>query len=168
MNNLILNLPLTPGLIWATIVDALCVVGEKRSTLRLTRRGFGFGLASYLVYFSLYYPYFRCRWGVWPRVLDGLATPTSAHDLSWLRPKDILLASLLAGVLALLWSAAANRNLFNLWMRRLRVTRKYGDESLWEFWFSRLERESEFVNVRDLEQGLTYSGLVKAYSEKAL
>ncbi len=166
MNGVVFQLAVvfTPGLIWATIVDALCVVEEKRTALRTSSRAFGFGLVSYLAYFTIYYVYFRCRWSVWPTVLSHLVAAPSLGDFQALRPKDVLFASILAIALSLGWSAAANRNLFHMLMRKLRITQKYGDESLWEFWFSQMGKKSEYVNFRDVERGITFAGFVKAYS----
>ena len=154
----------TPGLIWVAIVDALCVTGE-RSALRVSLRSFGFGLASYLTWFTLYYLGSRLAHGVWPTVLDLLVTAPAVGDLHTLRAVDILGASGLAAGLAVAWAWAANRNLFHRVMRRLRVTAKYWDESLWEFWLSSRDPANEFVNFRDTDRGLTFSGFVRIYSE---
>ena len=59
-----------PGLIWSTIVDRLCTTRGTRSDFSTVIRAFGFGVASYFVYFVGYYISFRGWYGVWPSLLD--------------------------------------------------------------------------------------------------
>ena len=86
-------------------------------------------------------------------------------DLRVLRPQDVFFASALAFLLAVAWSAMANRRVFSRFMRFLGVTRKYGDEGVWEFAFNMGTPGAEYVNLRDFENKVIYSGYVKAFSE---
>ncbi len=154
-----------PGLIWSTIVDRLCTRTRARSESSRVLRAFGFGVASYFVYFIVYYAGFRLWFGVWPAVLAGITSAPGVGDLRVLRPQDILFTSLLAAVLAVLWAAGSNRKVFMRLMQWLRVTRKYGDEGVWEFTFNRGTPSVEYVNVRDFENRVVYAGFVQAFSE---
>jgi hypothetical protein len=169
MNSLILELAVvfTPGLIWTAMVDALCVVAEKRSLSRTVARAFGFGLGSYLIYFALVWLWSRVCGGPTPTVFQRIVMPQSGGDLSWIGPRDVLFASLWALSLSVAWSWLANRNIFFLLMRKLRVTRKFGNESLWEYWLTRADATSEYVNCRDSETKLTFAGFVRAYAGTA-
>ncbi len=150
-----------PGLIWSSIVDRLCTNARPRSEFSAVIRAFGFGIASYLVYFVIV----RLWSGSWPTLLNGVTAVPGAGDLRTLRPQDILFASLLATVLAVLWSAASNRKWFMRFMQWLGVTRKFGDEGVWEFTFNQGIPSVEYVNIRDFENHVTYAGFVKAFSE---
>ena len=167
MNDLVFQLAVVfaPGLIWSTIVDRLCTTRGERSNFSTIIRSFGFGIASYFVYFAAYYVVLRLWYGAWPSLLDGVKTAPSVGELRALRPQDILLASLLSTVLAVLWAAASNRKLFMRLMQWLRVTRKFGDEGVWEFTFNMGTASVEYVNIRDFENRVAYAGYVKAFSE---
>lgn len=154
-----------PGLIWSIVVDRLCTNAGQRSESSKVLRAFGFGVASYFVYFVVYYAVFRLRHGVWPMLLAGITSAPGVGDLRILRPQDILITSLMATVLAVLWSAGSNRKLFMRLMQWLRVTRKFGDEGVWEFTFNMGTPSVEYVNVRDFENRVIYAGFVKAFSE---
>jgi hypothetical protein len=104
-------------------------------------------------------------YGGWPTLLNGITAAPGAGELRALRPKDVLFASLLATVLAVLWAAASNRKLFMRLMQRLRVTRKFGDEGVWEYAFNMGTASVEYVNVRDFANRVAYAGFVKAFSE---
>jgi hypothetical protein len=154
-----------PGLIWSTIVDRLCTTRGTRSDFSTVIRAFGFGVASYFVYFVGYYISFRGWYGVWPSLLDRMTSAPGVGELRTLRPRDILFTSLLAILLAVVWAAASNRKLFMRLMQRLGVTRKFGDEGVWEFTFNQGTPSVEYVNIRDFENRVAYAGFVKAFSE---
>jgi hypothetical protein len=154
-----------PGLIWSSIVDRLCTNPRPRSEFSAVLRAFGFGIATYFVYFVGYYVFIRVVYGGWPTLLNGITAAPGAGELRAVRPQDVLFATLLATVLAVLWAAASNRKLFMRLMQRLRVTRKFGDEGVWEYAFNMGTASVEYVNVRDLENRIAYAGFVKAFSE---
>lgn len=154
-----------PGLIWSSIVDRLCTKVRQRSEFSVVVRAFGFGIAAYFVYFVGYHAVFRLCYGAWPTLLDGITTAPATGELRAIRPKDVLLASLIATVLAVLWATVSNRKLFMRFMQWLGVTRKFGDEGVWEFTFNMGTATVEYVNVRDFENRVAYAGFVKAFSE---
>lgn len=51
-------------------------------------------------------------------------------------------------------------NRFGKW---LKLTNKYGDENLYSYFLN--AKEVEEVYVRDIENGLTYHGLINSFSE---
>jgi len=167
MNEVVFQLAVVfaPGLIWTSVVDALCTTTGARSTTRTVTRAFGFGIISYMVYFAVYYAGYRLWCGAWPHLLDSMQSAPGVADLRVLRPQDVFFASVSAFMLAVGWSATANRRVFSRLMRYLRVTRKYGDEGVWEFVFNMGTAVVEYVNIRDFENKVIYSGYVKAFSE---
>jgi hypothetical protein len=146
-------------------VDRLCTNPRPRSEFSAVLRAFGFGIATYFIYFVGYYAVFRIWYGVWPALLNGITAAPGAGELRAVRPKDVLFASMLAAALAVLWAAASNRKLFMRLMQRLRVTRKFGDEGVWEYALNMGTATVEYVNVRDFENRVAYAGWVKAFSE---
>ena len=154
-----------PGLIWSSIVDRLCTKVSPRSEFSAVIRAFGFGIGSYFVYFAAYYAICRLGTGNWPTLLDSIKVAPGAGELRVVRPQDVLFASMLAVVLAVVWATASNRKLFMRFMQWAGVTRKFGDEGVWEYAFNMGTASVEYVNVRDFQNKVAYAGFVKAFSE---
>ncbi len=154
-----------PGLIWVGIVDALTTTTGKRTNMVMILRAFAFGLMSYFVWFTIYFLYFRLRWGCWPSIFVPLTRAPGLDEFRSLRPKDILFASGLALFLSIGWSHAVNRKWFLRLMQTVGVTRKFGDEGVWEYTLNMGTPAVEYVNVRDFDHDVVYSGWVKAFSE---
>jgi hypothetical protein len=60
---------------------------------------------------------------------------------------------------------ATNWKLLTRFLQCIRATKRYGDEDVWDFTFNSREAEVEYVNVRDFEKEITYSGWVELFSE---
>src|SRR6266496_1418972 len=101
VNELVVQLALVfiPGLVWLAIVDKLAYAA-KRSALMMVLRAYGFGLISYFAWFTIYYPYFRIRYCVWPKIFGNGNEPIGVSYLKLLRPKDVFFTSVVAFVLA--------------------------------------------------------------------
>jgi hypothetical protein len=154
-----------PGLIWLAIVDRLTTGLGKRSPLETALRGFAFGITAYFISFVLFALYVRGVWGAWPSLPKGMTGPLGARYLDALGPKDVIRAALLAPFLAISWSFAANRKYFLRFMQRVRITRKFGDESVWDFTMNMGTPAVEYVNIRDFDKRIVYAGFVMAFSE---
>ncbi len=50
-------------------------------------------------------------------------------------------------------------------LRAVGVTKRFGDEDVWEYVFNSGSPMSEYVNLRDFDRQLTYAGYVGAFSE---
>jgi hypothetical protein len=153
-----------PGLVWTVVVDTLTVAKTKRSTFSTALRAFGFGLGAYFVYFLAYYLWHRWHDHAWPVLLDGIKS-TGVENLRLLRPIDVFRTTAIAPLLAIFWSLAANRKWFLRIMQKIRVTRRFGDESVWDFTFNLNTPAVEYVNLRDFENHVIYSGFVRAFSD---
>jgi len=154
-----------PGLIWTTIVDRLCTTRGERSNFSTMVRAFGFGIASYVIYFTIFAAVWRATAGKWPAVLNGMSTAPGVSELKAVQLVDILFASAAACVLGVGWSWAANRKLFTRAMHKLGVSRKFGDEGVWEFALNMGTAAVEYVNIRYFENRVIYAGYVRAFSE---
>jgi hypothetical protein len=80
--------------------------------------------------------------------------------LSWM---DLLLASLLALLIGILSAFAYNNKIVNKFGQLIHVTKKYGDEDVWEYMLN--SPNIEWIYVRDLENELTYYGYAKTFSD---
>ena len=79
---------------------------------------------------------------------------------------EIIIACLLGIPVAFIASVIHTYKLINLFGRLIRVTRRFGDEDVWDF-FHNLPKEvgHEWVFVRDHKTGLVYFGWIYAYSD---
>ena len=85
----------------------------------------------------------------------------SGIKISWL---EIAGASFIGIILAFISAYAYNRKWWNRLGQQLHVTKKFGDEDVWNF-FLDLPESAKWVFVRDYKQDLVYYGWIKAFSE---
>ena len=79
---------------------------------------------------------------------------------------EILVASLIALPVAFVASYIHSNKLINKFGRIMRVTRKFGDQDVWDFFHNLPEKpEYEWVYVRDHKTNLAYFGFIHAYSD---
>ena len=50
-------------------------------------------------------------------------------------------------------------------MQRIRATKRYGDEDVWDFTFNDHDRNVEYVNLRDFDKKIVYAGWVERFSD---
>jgi hypothetical protein len=144
-----------PGIIWALMHRAFCEK-ERGSEFYFILNCFVFGVATYVITFSLYDAFGHLH-PVARFFADG-QTPASVFSFT-----DLLVTSGVAIVLGLLWTYGATYKPQYWFMQKIKASKKYGNEDVWDFTFN--NPAAEYVNVRDFEKQLTYSGLVKAFSE---
>lgn len=79
---------------------------------------------------------------------------------------EILLASLFGLPLAFIASYVHSNKLINKFGRLVRVTKKFGDEDVWDFFHNLPEKpEYEWVYIRDHNKNLVYFGFIHSYSD---
>ncbi|MFX0201725.1 MAG: hypothetical protein ACFFCW_36895 [Candidatus Hodarchaeota archaeon] len=79
---------------------------------------------------------------------------------------EIVIVSLLAVPIAFVASAIHTYKLLNTLGRLIRVTRRFGDEDIWDYFHNLPDiPEYEWVLVRDHKINLLYFGWIEAYSE---
>jgi len=79
---------------------------------------------------------------------------------------EIIIACLLGIPVAFIASVIHTYKLINFFGRLIRVTRRFGDEDVWDFFHNLPEEvEHEWVFVRDHKTGLLYFGWIYAYSD---
>jgi hypothetical protein len=148
-----------PGLIWARL-DARYALKAKPSDLEFMIRAFLFGVASYAVTFLVY------ALAGWPIHVIDLAEANSKLVIS---QRDIALEiALTTGtgiLLAVLWICSATYRWLTRLLLWLKVTKKYGDEDVWDFTLNSGRAGVDYVHMRDFENKMVYAGWVESFSE---
>lgn len=78
---------------------------------------------------------------------------------------EILIASLFGVLIGIIITAGINHKILNRVLRRIRVTSKYGDESLFYYFLN--SKDIEWVYVRDEENSRIIQGIVQSFSESS-
>jgi hypothetical protein len=149
---------LLPGLIWARL-DARYALKTKPSDTEFFLRAFQFGLVSYGVTYVLY-------WVVgWPFVLIDLADAGTKPVLTSAIVPEVLAATGVGLILSILWIYSATYKWITWILQKIRATKMYGDEDVWDYTFNSPVPAVEYVNFRDFENKIVYAGWVVSFSE---
>jgi hypothetical protein len=147
-----------PGLIWARL-DARFALTAKPSDTEFVIRAFVFGLASYAVTFGLYSLF---GWTFTVADLGDAGTHTIVNAAI---AKEIVSALVVGLVLSIIWIYAATYKWLTRFLQIIGATRTYGDEDVWDCTFNSPRPEVEYVNFRDFDNKVIYSGYVNTFSE---
>lgn len=79
--------------------------------------------------------------------------------------KLIFAASVVSIGCSVVWLYASTYKLPTQLLQRMKATRRYGDEDVWDFTFDSGRPEVEYIHLRDFEKKITYAGYVEAFSE---
>ena len=149
---------LLPGLIWARL-DARYASKSKPSDVEFFLRAFLFGLASYAVTFIVY-----LLLG-WEFAVINIADVATQSVVTTAILKEILAATGIGFILAVLWIYFASyKVLWNI-LRIVGATKRYGEEDVWDFTFNSTEAVVEYIHFRDFENKFVYAGWVSTFSE---
>ena len=147
-----------PGLIWAHL-DSRYAMIEKPSQTELLIRAFMYGLTTYAVLYIIYLSLGR-EFSIL-KIEDStkgmMLTDNFIDEIIWSLPVSFCLA--------VTWIAAANHKLLTRVLQRCNITKRYGDEDVWDFTFNSSQAAVEYVHVRDFEKNITYAGWVNTFSE---
>ena len=166
MNTLALTLALIflPGIIWARL-DARYGSQTKPSQFDLIVNVFVFGLIAYVGTYLIY----LIPWIGSVAAFDLAALEVDDEEasdvLSAAIVDDIIVATALSLLLAPAWLAIKNYKLITRFLQLIRVTNRYGDEDVWDFTLNAADKQTRYVNLRDTQTGLTFTGYVEVYSE---
>lgn len=159
-----------PGITAAVIADKL--VSHKRWTsFKFTLYAFVLGVGSYallqiiawlsdVIIFLI-----RClimdeSFSGWTMLNTWQAIESDSPAInSW----ELILATTFSVLVAFASTWVINHKVFNKIASRIGISNKYGDENLYSYFLN--ARGIGWVYVRDQERGLTYQGLIKAFSE---
>ena len=147
-----------PGLIWARI-DSRFVLTSKPSDTEFFLRTFQFGLVSYGVTFLLY-----SALG-WPFTLMNLAAAADRPVVTRTIVHEILWAIVVGLILSVLWIYAATYKWLTRFLQKIKATKTYGDEDVWDYTLNSPIAAVEYVHFRDFDNKIVYAGWVKTFSE---
>lgn len=103
------------------------------------------------------------KWGVSHISLTALqAFSDEKIPLQW---REILLACFVGVVLAFVAAAVYTHKFIHRIGRFLNVTRRFGDEDVWDFFHNSPDIISQWVYVRDHKTNLVYFGWINTFSE---
>lgn len=60
---------------------------------------------------------------------------------------------------------AAKGKWLTRFLQKIKATKTYGDEDVWDFTFNSSDAASEYVHVRDFDNEIVYAGWVSTFSE---
>ena len=146
-----------PGFIWMKIHTSYGAKGEP-TQFDMILNAFIFGVISYAVLDGIYW-----MRGVKLHILD-----LDINSTKLLQPdtfQDILFSMLIAIILSVLYLYIENYKIFTRFIQRIRATKTFGDEDVWDFVFNSSSSSVNFVYFRDFEQKTVYAGYVDVFSE---
>jgi len=96
--------------------------------------------------------------------------PEMKRDAGFLERKffnQFAAAIIVSLVCAIIWLYLINYKLLGSVLRKIRATKSFGQEDVWDFVFNLPGAAVEYVYVRDYEKQKVFSGWVLAFSESA-
>ena len=146
-----------PGFLWMKIHTKYGAKRE-RSQFDLILNAFLFGVVSYIILMLIY------RAGGWR--LNVLALDQDSKKLldSAILP-EILQATLIALCCGILFVYAENRKFLTRTFQRIGLTKRFGDEDVWDFVFNSNSVGVEWIYFRDFSERVVYCGYVRLFSE---
>ena len=158
MNTLVLQIAILflPGIIWERI-HATYVLKDKPEQFDIIRRAFVFGMLSYLLLF--------CGYGAFHQRFYLVALESDHIAFSFKIAREILYATLVAFFASLAHVAFDSWKVFSFVIRKLKLTKRYGTEDVWDYVFSSRDHRLGYVNVRDFDKQIIYTGYVEIFSE---
>lgn len=160
INQFILRLIIimAPGIICSIIYNKL--KGEKRTKdWETLLEIFLFSLITYVIY-DVILKIVKCC-GITDREIDALKTLITESELP--SSLDLIFSTTIAIIVAFGFAAIYKYKLLSRIGRKIRVTARYGDEDVWEYFFH--SPDVDWIFVRDYKNNLVYFGSLNAFSE---
>jgi hypothetical protein len=146
-----------PGFIWMKIHMKYGAKGE-RTQFDMILNAFLFGIMSYVILLFIY--------RLIGKNLSVLSLDTDSKKIldSTILP-EIMLAIIISIVGSVAFLYVENHKLLTRFVQAIRATKTFGDEDVWDFVFNSSSKDVEWVNFRDFEERVVYSGYVRLFSE---
>ncbi len=158
-----------PGIICAYMVD-MFTNHAKRTPFQFSVNVFLLGFGSYLIYY-FFAGVFSCLDGrgsflyCLSALPERLEDPSTREIINNITLWQIILASVISVLLAVLLICINTYKLHFKLLQGLGITRKFGEIDVWGLLMN--SRGTEWLTVRDMENDLMYQGWVKAYSDSS-
>jgi len=163
-----------PGII-AVIISDKIAFHSKWNSLKYSLYAFILGISSYVILQIIYYLYNLADYFMQSNTNDSNLT---FFNIQWdnlsvwsslvseeikIVPIDLISATFLSIPLAFGAAHIINSKMINKIAQKFEISTKYGDENLFSFYLN--SDEVDWVNIRDIENNLTYQGRIQSYSE---
>lgn len=146
-----------PGIIWANI-DSTYVANRPLNQTQMLIKAFVLGLATYAILFLIYVSFGR-------NFYYKAFSDTSKIDVGSFFD-EILLSIPTALGLSVAWLYFQNYRCLTRVLHLIKATKRFGNQDVWTFTLNSGQPYVEYVNIRDLERGYTFSGFVNSFSER--
>lgn len=162
----VIGMILFPGIIATIIADKIIVHVKPWGSLKYGLYSFVLGI---LCYFGLQcIAWFQMMLPESYQTIESINSPLDvwsiiADSKSRIYLREVIIATLLSGPIAFSTAFLINHKTFHKLTQRLRVSSKYGDESLYSFYLN--TKEVNWIYVRDIERKLTYQGIIHSFSD---
>ncbi len=147
-----------PGILWAKL-DQRYARSGKWSQTDLFVNVFIYGLASYITAYIVY-----ALLGE-PFVLVDFVGAQERSIITRQIALEIMATTGLSFVLGLASVAASNYKLLTRLLHTLGITKRYGDEDVWDYTLNSSSASVEYVHWRDFDRRTVYAGWVSTFSE---
>ncbi|WP_312944881.1 DUF6338 family protein [Agrobacterium sp.] len=149
---------LLPGVIWAHL-DARFAAKTKPTHLEFLMRALVFGLSSYAVTYLAFWA-LRIEF-----TLVDFTQVDKQNVITAAVAKQIGVATVVGLLLSVLWMYCVNYKVMTRFLQKIKATKSFGDEDVWDFVFNSNDAAAEYVHVRDFENKIVYAGWVNVFSE---
>ena len=147
-----------PGIIWARF-DASYAAKEKPSDVEFFIRSFIFGIIVYTVEFLIFS---TLDWHfTMADLTDAARREIVSKDIAY----EIAGGIVISLILSLVWLYLCNYRILVWTLHKIRATKKFGDEDLWDYTFNLRDIAVEYVHVKDFANQYIYAGWVNTFSE---
>lgn len=144
-----------PGVVWARL-DVSWGRRLKPSDIEFFILSFLYGITSYVITYGIYSAFgaqFELINMDKPTLFTGGVV------------KEVLAATVVSFVCGIAWMYASTYKLMARLLQRMKATKRFGDEDVWDFTFNSSSEAVKFIHWRDFEQKLVYAGYVNTFSE---
>ncbi len=147
-----------PGIIWARL-DASYAAKTASSDIESFLKIFMFGITVYAVEFVVFTVL------GWPFTIADLANASTKQIVTKEIVSEIIWGLAISLVLSIGWLYLSTYKVVTRVLQKIRATKKYGDEDVWDYMFNARDAAVEYVHVRDFENQFVYAGWVNTFSE---
>lgn len=133
--------------------------GSQISNFDFILLSFVFGIFSYVLAILIY-----SLIGLDHPAVRFFESPTE-EAVAVISPVDIAISAILAIIASIFWLYIETYKIISRVLKKIGATKTYGDEGVWDFTFNSRQPYVEYVDVRDFNKQLVYSGWVNAFSE---
>ncbi|MGW5841122.1 hypothetical protein ACWFZ6_24340 [Methylorubrum extorquens] len=144
-----------PGVVWAKL-DSSWARRKRPSDVEFFVLSFLYGMTSYIITYFIY-------WLVGANFeLINVDKPSVFNENTL---KEVFIATIVSFIGGVVWLYASNYKWMARLLQNIGATKRFGDEDVWDFTFNSRSPSVNYINWRDFEQKLVYSGWVNTFSE---